>query len=592
MAISGGQTQGIEEQPSADEWEYKFIPALIGGVNLSERSESIKDDELLDAEGLRFEKGAVHVDYGYGKFGQVTRGDARASYEFFLKNGSSVLTLITDLTFYIWNESADEWQYVDNGTSTTLTASANSPDTSITVADITGFADGEFIGIKLDDGTQHRTTVNGTPSGSTINIDDAMPGLASSGNAVVEAVALSGDKDLGISIETWAAVDRMYFANGVDTPKQFDGTSVSDISNLPGSTFTCKVIRVFNDRLELMGTTEDGTNYPQRVRWSDAGDPTSWNASVNVIDLYDKEDFIISSERLGPYNIIYRERSIVRQSYVGADDQLWDFETMIESIGVVAPDHVVNLGDFHILFASTNLYEYRGDLDIQPIGDEIYDRIFSVTGDLNPDRIARAFSIYIEELDDMLFFYPKGSDDFCKNAVRMNLSTRAFSFRTFPVSFTGYGFFQSPGATTWATASGTWGSQTGAWVSKTFQANAPTLHLCGQSGQVYENNYSADDDDGTAISYTLVTKDFYVPNRKLRFDRYEFSLKGTSIKVEASYDRGTSWITLGTVTQTGAFGIKILYKQKIGQYIRFRFTGSDEFAVEWIGFRFKRESIW
>ena len=73
-------------------------------------------------------------------------------------------------------------------TGTTLTANGSGGNTTITVASITGIASGDIIGIKLDTGLYHFTTVNGAPAGSTVTLTAALPGsgvVATSGNAVV-----------------------------------------------------------------------------------------------------------------------------------------------------------------------------------------------------------------------------------------------------------------------------------------------------------------------------------------------------------------------------------------------------------------------
>jgi hypothetical protein len=68
---------------------------------------------------------------------------------------------------------------------TTLSAAAVLGATSVTVDDITGIGAGYNIGIQLDDGTFQWTTVNGTPSGSTISLVAALTDSASDGNAVI-----------------------------------------------------------------------------------------------------------------------------------------------------------------------------------------------------------------------------------------------------------------------------------------------------------------------------------------------------------------------------------------------------------------------
>lgn len=67
-------------------------------------------------------------------------------------------------------------------TQTTLSAAASG--TSLTVTSITGISDGDYIGVELSDGTVQWTTVNGTPTGSTVDLDDALTSAASDGGYV------------------------------------------------------------------------------------------------------------------------------------------------------------------------------------------------------------------------------------------------------------------------------------------------------------------------------------------------------------------------------------------------------------------------
>ena len=68
---------------------------------------------------------------------------------------------------------------------TALSADAASGASSITVDSITGFSDGDNIGVELDDGTRQWTTINGAPSGSTITLTATLNGAAAPDNTVV-----------------------------------------------------------------------------------------------------------------------------------------------------------------------------------------------------------------------------------------------------------------------------------------------------------------------------------------------------------------------------------------------------------------------
>lgn len=83
---------------------------------------------------------------------------------------------------HIWDLANDVTVYYT--LTTTLSVNAASGATALTVTSISGFADNDEIAITLDSDTVHRTTINGVPAGSTINIDDALTNAAASGNLI------------------------------------------------------------------------------------------------------------------------------------------------------------------------------------------------------------------------------------------------------------------------------------------------------------------------------------------------------------------------------------------------------------------------
>lgn len=74
---------------------------------------------------------------------------------------------------------------------TTLFADSAASDTTLTVTSITGFANGDQIGIELDNGNVDWTTINGAPAGTTITITTGVTTAASSGNRVYGYTASS-----------------------------------------------------------------------------------------------------------------------------------------------------------------------------------------------------------------------------------------------------------------------------------------------------------------------------------------------------------------------------------------------------------------
>lgn len=578
--------------PENDEgWEYNFIPKFTGGLNVSVRTEDIETDQLIIAQNMRFEKNQTLIDYGYKKFGGVVRGNARATFQFFKTDGTSLLTAITNSTFYIWRSVVSQWVYVSDGNSTTLTAGEPTAEVNMVVASIAGFSNGDFVAVELDDGSQHQTTVNGVPAGSTIVIATGLPSAAAAGKVLLKAVDLAGSDSIPVSIDVYAPSDLMIFVNGVDTPKQFNGLTIVDVPGLPGTTFTAFAIAVFKDHVIFFRTVEDGTAHPQRERHSDTGDPGNWTTgNAGFTDLVESEDFIVTANKLGPYLIVYKERSIIRVEFVGLSTELFTFTTAISGEGAQSVDSVVDLGDEHLIFGNSNIYSYKGGFNLDPVGDDIFHKIFSTKGELNPSNSGKVIGIYIEELDEVWYIYPGGVDTTPKNMIRYLIGEQSFAERLWPTAITGYGLFVLEDTKDWAALVGDWDAQNYDWGARNLLSNAPTTHLC-LGTQIVEYDYLQTADDGATISYLMETGDFYLPQWFVKVDYVELALRG-SCEVFYSTDEGVTYVSLGVVTGTNFSRVRI-FKQFVGRKIRFRFSGTSiNFGIEWFGFNYALESEW
>lgn len=72
---------------------------------------------------------------------------------------------------------------------TTLSSGGGNGDTTIVVVSSDSISDGDYIGIKLDNGTRFWTTVSGSPAGTTVTLTDALTSSASSGATVIAYTA-------------------------------------------------------------------------------------------------------------------------------------------------------------------------------------------------------------------------------------------------------------------------------------------------------------------------------------------------------------------------------------------------------------------
>lgn len=67
---------------------------------------------------------------------------------------------------------------------TTLSADSATNDTTIDVTTVTGISNTYYIGVELDNGDMHWTTVNGAPVGNVVTLTTGVASAASSGNNV------------------------------------------------------------------------------------------------------------------------------------------------------------------------------------------------------------------------------------------------------------------------------------------------------------------------------------------------------------------------------------------------------------------------
>lgn len=89
-----------------------------------------------------------------------------------------------DTNSFSLGPSGGHW--TETSYSRTLTAASPAADTTLTCSAITNASSGDYIGVELDSGDIHWTTINGAPSGSTITITSGIPtgDSAASGNYV------------------------------------------------------------------------------------------------------------------------------------------------------------------------------------------------------------------------------------------------------------------------------------------------------------------------------------------------------------------------------------------------------------------------
>lgn len=125
---------------------------------------------------------------------------------------------------------------------TTLAADAASGATSLTVTSITGISSTNVIGIILNDGSLHWTTVNGAPAGTTVVITSGLASAADSGkNIYVYAAANIIQRPVRM-LEIWR-----HNNSGVDIPVRL--ISRAEYDELPYKVYASLTVEAFYNPL-------------------------------------------------------------------------------------------------------------------------------------------------------------------------------------------------------------------------------------------------------------------------------------------------------------------------------------------------------
>ncbi len=587
----------VQDVRLSDDNTAQFINRLDLGLDVSDDPDDIEASSAADLLNVRFLQGRMRSDTGFREFQNTVLGAPRLAYRFQLANQSVQYLLITNE--HVYRRTAGEWQYVSDGTATQTDAVEPAGETVISVVSAVGFVATDRIGITLDDGSQHRTTVQSVDGGlNDITIVDAIPigRQVNNGASVIKAVRLTGSDDRQISIVTDPSNDFVLFTNGVNPVKKYDPVGGGSVTNLGGlsavSVDTCRTLEIFNNSLWLGFTTEGGTNKPQRVRNSQVGNYELWTGGVaGIEDFYDEEDEIVRLERLGPFLIAYRRRSIRRGEWTEDPDDIVHFETTVSDKGVVSHDAVIVVGNLHVCVDSTDIYEYRGGFDVRPISGNLFHRLFGIDSVIRPERFNRLFGFQVKGLRELFILWSDTTDEYPTNIARLSLPTGAWSLREFPIEMSGWGIFDGTASRSWLDVPGSWDQQGVTWTGSVLQKASPSILLGSPSPtRIFEYDFINPTDSGTTIPWRWISKNFLNPKIELRLDSFALQGTGGLLTVEYSPDKGNSWFLYGTVQMSGASQRYEISKQTVVTQVMWRLSGvGSNFSFAWFAFMFSPE---
>ena len=255
--------------------------------------------------------------------------------------------------------------------------------------------------------------------------------------------------------------------NGVDVPQYWSaisgGQRLSDLPNWPEN-LTCSSLRAYLNFLIALDVTENGTRFPQLLRWShpaEAGSvPSTWDISDTTKDagrrmLGDSSDFILDGLALGNSFIVYKENSIWRLTFT-AGQEIFDSRPVTEAVGMLAKGCAVEFQrGRHAVFGDSDFVVHDGQT-VQSIADERVRR--TVFDSINGDTFRRSFVLHLRNEKEVWFAYPEAGQLRPTKVAVWNFERNRWGFRDFPD-----GFFAAAGVVNSGSAADTWDGDTRSW---------------------------------------------------------------------------------------------------------------------------------
>ena len=300
--------------------------------------------------------------------------------------------------------------------------------------------------LTLDGNPSHITGVFGGSAGyDTLTVVTDLYHVYTFSNGTLTSNVDFAASASAVPFTTTTLADVQYI-NRPDRVPVFLAPSGSTFANLTNwdANHRCNSLRSYGDFLVALNMTESGTEYPNRVRFSDIAlansVPSSWDAtdatkSAGFNDLVQMNTPIVDGETLGTNFVIYSSDQVYNMEFVGGTF-IFNFRKLFDDCGVINQNCVVEVEGRHYVFDNDDIYVHDGNTR-QSISDQrVRDYIFS---GLDSSKTEACFVHHNALLEEIYFCYHTGDDmvtmpdaSHCNRAAVYNYRANTWSFVDLP----------------------------------------------------------------------------------------------------------------------------------------------------------------
>jgi hypothetical protein len=374
--------------------------------------------------------------------------------------------------------------------------------------------------------------------------------------------------------------------NGKDVPMFWGGTGT--LASLTGWTagMTAKIVRPFKNYLIALDIDKSGTRYRNMVKWSAAAVPgaipTSWDHTdvtkdAGEIDLAEESSNIVDCLPLGDTNIIYKERAMFAQTFIG-QPYIFRFQRLPGEVGMLTSNCAAITPMGHVVLCPGDVVLHSGQGPASIANAQVRRHIFSTIDSVN---YGLSFVVANPSKNEVWVCYPEAGDSECTRAAVWNWIEKSWSFRELSAfRHAATGQVDYAGTDLWSSSSLGWDEEISLWNQTEFTPADARLLIVDANNKISMADAGttfAGTAFGSYIERTGITLDDPQAIKTIRGIHPRFDApNGAQIKVEigASMDanRPPIWsapmtFVVGSQTKVDGFAT--------GRFLAVRFTALD-----------------
>lgn len=365
--------------------------------------------------------------------------------------------------------------------------------------------------------------------------------------------------------------DMYLFTNFIDRIRKYtDESTTQDLGGLPPF---AKTIEYVSPYVLIGNIVSGGQAFPQKIQWSDTGQPEVWSGGNSGSQiLADEPSAIRKIKKLLDYAFVYKEKSVYRGRKVSSSS-IFDFGggPFVSGKGIASPRAVADDGQNHYYMGLSD-FHINNSVRIIDIGKPVREYIFNR---LNRARINTCHALHIELNKEVWFFITIGGFDWPTEVWKYNYERDFWYFDTVVNCLAAANYKQTVDLT-WDTDPGNWEDEITFWDDQQGLLDAPFPVFGYTDGFCDRLNSNVVDDRGVAVDARLDTKDYTgLVHKGLEYDTrwMQFDVwarGGGNLKLWYSTDYGSNWVSVGSKEITPSTEKYNFYFDVIAPHIRFR----------------------